>query len=470
MISEALEKHHRFGVLVLHRTVVLLKETAANGLEELVGHLTFEQFVHGFLHGVLGLFHGVILTRRGVEERDCHDLDSSHLTCRTERSLHSEELVVGLQFVQETDTHLVGEQFASNLKGQLVFVTGLDTFVFLDEHRVIAQTRFETLVFSELGIRPCVTSRQRLGLHASEDLLNERLHLLGMEVTDEDKCHVIRHIPRIEELDELTHLGVLEILRITDDVPLVRGTFACFGSNELIHMLAVIVGVHVILLEDVLQLGLERTEDRIRQTIGIERKPTLHLVSRETVVIERVVIRGSGIEAFTTDGLNQVRELIGSSILSSEDTLFVDFELNSIAFLGIIRHREGVVEGDDMLVIGFLFLPIERAHTVGAFEEHVLQIVSQTGRCLRFVNRTGTSDGSSKHIGQVLVFPEHDGEPIVQRVLLQAFRQLCSHRCDAADKQQNAKENLFHIYHSNKTFPHCPLTMTSNPFWKSLNW
>ena len=82
----------------------------------------------------------------------------------------------------------------------------------------------------------------------------------------------------MEEIDELAQFGVLEVLRIADDIALVRCTFVSLAVDKLRHVLAVVVGIHVVLLKHVLQLRLESTENGVRQTIRIEGEPTLHLV------------------------------------------------------------------------------------------------------------------------------------------------------------------------------------------------
>ncbi len=64
-------------------------------------------------------------------------------------------------------------------------------------------------VVGKRGVRIGGTSGQLLGLQAAESLLNHRFSLLGIEVADQDKCHIIRHIPSIIELNQFAQTRVL---------------------------------------------------------------------------------------------------------------------------------------------------------------------------------------------------------------------------------------------------------------------
>ena len=117
------------------------------------------------------------------------------------------------------------------------------------------------------------------------------------------------------------------------------------------------------------------------------------------------VITGSRVESFSTDELNEVRELVRSVILRRQPTLLVDLELDSLTLIGISGHGERVIESNNMLVVRFLLLPIECANRLGTLEEHMLEVVGKARSRGRFINRPCAGDGSTEHIGLVMILP-----------------------------------------------------------------
>ena len=137
-------------------------------------------------------------------------------------------------------------------------------------------------------------------------------------------------------------------------------------------MLRVVVRVHIILLKHILQLGLESTENGINQSVRIQRQPAFHLISRKAIVVEGHVVTRSGIQSLTTDGLNQIAELVRSTVLRSETALLVDFELHLFTGFRVTRHGQRIIQRNHFLVVRFLFLPIQRTDLICALEEHML--------------------------------------------------------------------------------------------------
>ena len=242
------------------------------------------------------------------------------------------------------------------------------------------------LLAGKLYLRIRRTSRQFLRLQTRESLRNHRFGDLSIEVTHDDKRHVIRHIPSVVELNQSRQTRVLEVLRKTDDITLVRATFVDILHELLIHLRRRVVGIHVILLEHVLQLCLEGTEDRVDETIGEDGQPTVHLSCRERVVICRQVIRRIGIHALRTDEVEHVEEVLGRrdlrfahrNLIDLRSQLLANFRVRSLAVL--------VVERDDGVVHRFFCLPIECTDALRALEEHMLQIVRQTCIFSRFIH------------------------------------------------------------------------------------
>ena len=276
-------------------------------------------------------------------------------------------------------------------------------------------------------------------MQTAEGLCNHRLRALGIKVTHNDQRHVVRHIPCVVELNQAAQTRVLEVLRQTDYVTLVRRTFVHILHQFLLRLGRRFVGVHVVLLEHVLQLSLERTEDRINQTVGEDRQPAVHLCSRERVVVRREVKRGVCVHTLGTDKIQHVEEILGRRDLRFTHGAFVDLRSELLTYFRIGGIAVLVVKRDDRVIDRFLFLPVEGADTLGALEEHVLQIVCQTGVLCRFVHSTCANYYVARYIRCIVVFPQKHSETVFQLVLCQTLTGLSGEKCDAAYQQQSAK-------------------------------
>ena len=87
-------------------------------------------------------------------------------------------------------------------------------------------------VASEVHILVGRTNGQLFGLQTREGLLDHRLCGLGIEVTD----HIVRHVPSVVELDQLGQTRVLQVLRKTDHITLVRATFVDIRKQLVRHL------------------------------------------------------------------------------------------------------------------------------------------------------------------------------------------------------------------------------------------
>ena len=195
------------------------------------------------------------------------------------------------------------------------------------------------------------------------------------------------------------------MLRQTDDIALVRVTLVQFAHEEVANLRLHVVLVHVVLLEHVLELSLESTEDRLVQTIGEDGQPFEHLVSGEMVVVASHVIRGEGIHIRSTDTVEEGKEILGGRVLRCLEAGAVDTGDERVALYGIRGLRVLVIETDDLLVERFLFLPIQRTDTLRTLEEHVLQVVRETGTLGRFVDSSGANGYVTLYVRLVMVFP-----------------------------------------------------------------
>ena len=268
-------------------------------------------------------------------------------------------------------------------------------------------------------------------MQTSEGLGDHRFGGLGIEVSDDDERHVVRHVPGVVELNQTTQTRVLEVLGQTDDVTLVRRTFVDILHELFLRLGRGVVGVHIVLLKHVLQLRLESTEDRVDETIGEDRQPAVHLCSREGVVVRRKVKRRISVHTLGTDEIEHVEEIFGrrdlrfthGALVDLGSELLTDFRIGSIAVL--------VVQSDDRVIDRFLFLPIKCANTLRTLEEHMLQVVRESGVLGRFVHSSGANYYIARYIRCIVVFPEKNSETIFQLVLRQTLTGLSREKCGA---------------------------------------
>ena len=273
----------------------------------------------------------------------------------------------------------------------------------------------------EIGIGIGSTLWQFRRTQPTESLFNHRFGGLGVKITDNDKRHIIRHIPGVVEFYQFTQTRILQVFRFADDVTLVRMPFVEFLKQMVTHLRLQVVGIHIIFLEHVLQFCLESAEYRFVQTVGEDSQPFEHLVSGERVVIASHVITGEGIDAGGTYAIHQGKEILCGAHFRFFNGSTIDLLNNCVPLHLIGCFSQKVIQTDDFFVIRFLFLPIQGTDTLCTFEKHVLQIMRQAGILLRLINSTCADSHIACDIRLVMVFPKKNGETIRQRVFTQAL-------------------------------------------------
>ena len=255
---------------------------------------------------------------------------------------------------------------------------------------------------------------QFLVLQTAEGLLNHWLGGFCIEITYDDKCHIVRHIPCVVEFDEFAEAWVLQVLWQTNHIALVWVTSIEFAHQLFAHVGVRIILVHIILLKHVLQLCLESTIYRVNHTVREDGQPLVHAGSRERVVIYRHIVAGTSVHACSTDSVEQYEEVLYRSVFSGFDRCFVDLggEFSTLCLIGSLCIL--IVEANNLLVVGFLFLPIECTDFLCTLEEHMFQVVSQTSIFCWFVHCTCTHGHIARYVRLVVIFPEHNGQTIIQ--------------------------------------------------------
>ncbi len=115
------------------------------------------------------------------------------------------------------------------------------------------------------------------------------------------------------------------MFRQTDNITLVGVPCIDLGEQVLTDMRLHIVLIHIVLLEDILQLRLESTEDGVNQTIGVDCQPLIHVRSGERVVVAGHVVTGESVHTRRADAVEQHEEVLHGGVLGFLHGCLVDF-------------------------------------------------------------------------------------------------------------------------------------------------
>ncbi len=311
-------------------------------------------------------------------------------------------------------------------------------------HRVVAHTERIFGVVGKRGVRIGGASGQLFGLQAAECLLNHRLGLFRIEITDQYQCHVVRHVPSVVEFNQLAQTRIFQVFRQTDHISLVGVPCVDFGEQVLADVRLHIVLIHIVFLEHVLQLGLERTEYRVNQTVRVDGQPLVHVRSGERVVVAGHVVARERIHARRSDSVEQHKEVLHGGVFGFFHRGLVDFRGQLRTHFRVGSLCVLVVEFYYLFVVGLFFLPVECADALCALEKHVLQVVCQSGVFFRLVDRACADGYVARHIGLVVVFPQQNGHSVCQFVLSQSFSRLRLHTRRNGKQAQRCNYKLFH--------------------------
>ena len=127
----------------------------------------------------------------------------------------------------------------------------------------------------------------------------------------------------------------------------------------------------------------------------------------------RQVIGRIRVHTFCTNQVEQHKEVLQRRDLSLTHRSLVDLCSQLLTYFGVGRLAVLVIEVNDCVIDGFLFLPIQGTNLLCTLEEHVLQIVCQTGVFCRFIHCTCANYYVTGNIRLVVVFPQHYSEAVV---------------------------------------------------------
>ena len=305
-------------------------------------HLVLLQVLFDLIEDVLGEFallhlpylihahlHGLFL----ASERNIRNISEQHQAGIVEGLVESpgEQHLVGVpERIQQAAAAFVRKQLKADGKRNEVRI-GLfrsaegpaskldDRNRNLDVHGLLA---LERLYFKSTG------RSHSLVFKLSESLFKERLGLGCSQVAAEDYRHIPWNIVSVIEFRHLGKLRVLEVLGGSDDRAGVRSLPEVFLQDSLQRRLDRIVRIHVLLLVDSLKLALEKPEHGLAQALRIKLAPLGKELGSESIVVHRIVIGCTGIEAAAAETGNEpvkfVRNGIGGRFVAEPVDVLLD--------------------------------------------------------------------------------------------------------------------------------------------------
>ena len=164
------------------------------------------------------------------------------------------------------------------------------------------------------------------------------------------------------------------------------------------------------LFEYVFHFCLEFAKNGALEVVAIEFQPILHLIGRERIVVNRLVEIGISVQSCTSCRLNKRRVLrtLTDFRRCHREFVYLFCQLVSFGFVffRVFQFCLFVIELDNLLVHRLFLRPVESTYFLRTLEQHVFEIVSQTRKICRFVDRTCSYGNLSVNIGYIFINPQ----------------------------------------------------------------
>ena len=256
-----------------------------------------------------------------------------------------------------------------------------------------------------------------IGLHIAKVLVDERDHLLGIEITRQTDCHIVGHVVLIVVVLHVGNRGVLQVLLRTQHRLLAVGVV---GEQRAVHRLIDLATVlrerHILLLVDGFKLGVETTNHNILEAVSLDFEPILDLIRGNVLDIHGHIVTRVGVGTLRTDGCHQLVVLVGNSqlrrLVADRVNALVDRLALSLV-LGLAIDLEQLLNLVEHRLLGRIVLSTELLRTL---EHQVLEVVSQAGGLRGVVLTTHTHSDIGLNTRFLLAYRHIDFQTVIQRV------------------------------------------------------
>ena len=233
-----------------------------------------------------------------------------------------------------------------------------------------------------------------------EVALDNRHHLIGIEITDQRDNHVAGQVVLVEKVLCVGSRERLQVRRIADGGAMIGiGVESC--AQKLLDKApgGSAVGTHAPLFHDDVALFVEVTHYGISEAVGLDRRPKLNHVGGHRVHVAGFVVGGKGVHADSAMALDDFAKLVLDDKLVGGGDSVLPFLLELGKLLGIASDTFDTLS----LVSGIglfdlcerdLFFGVVGGADVGrALEGHVLHHVSQAGLRQRVLGGASVNHG-----------------------------------------------------------------------------
>ena len=183
---------------------MVLKHLRFNGVEQPIrDSVRIFDFVNLFEDDTLGLFERLVSTLSHIEIRHTDNHNFTIATANIRIAVSSRNCIIEHKFIEETYAMIVVKQRESESEGEFIFITFFHAIINPSYLRLVTDFGFVNRVTFVARSIIFSASRNFFSFEATEFFSDNRFYSLCIEITNEHKAHVIRHIPSVEEVDKL---------------------------------------------------------------------------------------------------------------------------------------------------------------------------------------------------------------------------------------------------------------------------
>ena len=196
-------------------------------------------------------------------------------------------------------------------------------------------------------------------LHIRKSLINGSNGGIRIEVPRENYCHIVRHIIGIEVLAYLYQGWIFEVF---------HGTYGCLlaivmllkeiGQECFQYQASIVIQRTVLFLIYSLQFGMEDTQYRIAEALGLYSYIFVQGIGGHIISIDGLLERGEGVGALGSHGGHHLVILVGDRILASNTRYSVYFLIDFFTLLGVFGFVILFVEGIYFIELYFFLCPV----------------------------------------------------------------------------------------------------------------
>ena len=296
------------------------------------------------------------------------------------------------QIVVHQSGGAVGEQIAQQGAEQFVAAAGFDPEPDSDRFRFRTAHLYVLIAgqfprFRQLARRDwCRRNPGKIPVHQLDGPVE-------IQVARQQDRHVRRHVIFFQEGGDLGDGGIFQMFRIADErYPAVRMRRKKFRVHRFIHQPAVVVHSLVEFLVNRLEFRMEKPHDRITKPFRFQLQQFRQFLRGNVHHIDRHVRGGERIQSGPADRGDQLAVFARGGMFRSLAGKTVDFRVNLFFFLRIGSFPALFEKLFDLIEQGFFSGIIQRTDPGVAFEQHVFQIMGQTGCFRRRIGQSG-ADG-----------------------------------------------------------------------------